>query len=703
MVSKDEANQKNPPPDNNSKSARSSADAALEEFSGTTAEASSPPPITALESMETVTAEETNNAPPPIDEVEFEEESDDVSKRQRLYGAKRYFFYALALWLIEIFLVIGLKQVGLVEKEFRLDNVVTQTVLPRINESIAIGHLTQEKKRPGFLLAEQGAQANYPVIMVPGFVTSGLEIWGAKDCAKRFFRQRFWAALTGARSFLIERDCWREHMMLDPMTGLDPEGIMVRGSQGFEAADYFLGNYWVWGKLIENLADVGYTPSTMHMAPYDWRLSFPMLEKRDGYLTKLKYDIEAMHKTSGKKVVLTSHSMGALLVHYFFAWVTTSEKKGGGGGGKAWVEDHIHAYVNIAGSHLGVPKAATALLSGEMSDTVFTGMMGNMAEQFFGRRKRRDLWSSWGSLWSMLPKGGSRIWGIGADMGCSDESNDDPFCPKDGLSPLFKMQVNNDDNGESIDNKLIAQNKLVKDFTSKDLMSVEHVIDFLKEHGAGLGSNTAAARDLSLYGEEPSSSRVWHDPTRTPLPHAPSLSIYCLYGVGVKTERAYYYKHREINPEKKENIDEYDPPVVLDSDVQVLDQSTEFGVRYADGDGSVPLVSLGYVCADVWKRNRHGLNPSRSKIITREYADKSEFCVEDPMRGGPGSADHVDILGNLEMTEDFLRVVTGFGLEEKTAKDRIVSDIDQIAKKINSRPDGGVGRKKRKWIDWMRR
>ena len=28
--------------------------------------------------------------------------------------------------------------------------------------------------------------------------------------------------------------------------------------QGFESADYLVGGYWVWGKLIENLADIGY-------------------------------------------------------------------------------------------------------------------------------------------------------------------------------------------------------------------------------------------------------------------------------------------------------------------------------------------------------------------------------------------------------------------------------------------------------------
>ena len=133
--------------------------------------------------------------------------------------------------------------------------------------------------------------------------------------------------------------------MLDPYTGGDPEGIRVRASEGFAAADYFMGTYWVWGKLIENLAEVGYDPSTMVMQPYDWRLPFPLLEERDGYFTNLKLRIEGMHKTRGKKVVLATHSMGAMVVHHFFGWVSTSETKGGGGGGQKWVDQHIHTNI----------------------------------------------------------------------------------------------------------------------------------------------------------------------------------------------------------------------------------------------------------------------------------------------------------------------------------------------------------------------
>jgi phospholipid:diacylglycerol acyltransferase len=32
-----------------------------------------------------------------------------------------------------------------------------------------------------------------------------------------------------------------------------------RAAVGLEAADYVIGGYWVWGKIIENLAEIGYT------------------------------------------------------------------------------------------------------------------------------------------------------------------------------------------------------------------------------------------------------------------------------------------------------------------------------------------------------------------------------------------------------------------------------------------------------------
>lgn len=35
---------------------------------------------------------------------------------------------------------------------------------------------------------------------------------------------------------------------------MDPEGIKLRAASGLVAADYIVGDYWVWGRMIENLA-----------------------------------------------------------------------------------------------------------------------------------------------------------------------------------------------------------------------------------------------------------------------------------------------------------------------------------------------------------------------------------------------------------------------------------------------------------------
>jgi phospholipid:diacylglycerol acyltransferase len=680
--------------------------------------------------------------------------SSTTSKRRRssILAAppRRYIALAFGLWIAEFVFVIVARRVGLVEQEFLgWEEALVQNVIPRIeqswgklNESIPLGYLTQEKKRPGFQLRQQGAEANYPVILIPGFVTSGLEVWGGNECARKHFRQRLWAAIGGARSFFMERDCWLAHMMLDPYTGGDPKNIRLRAAQGFEAADYFMANYWVFGKLIENLADVGYDSSTMSMEPYDWRVAFPILESRDGYLTKLKFKIEAMHKTSGKKVVLTSHSMGAQLVHYFFAWVTKSEKTGGGGGGKKWVDQHVYSYVNIAGTHLGVPKAATSLLSGEMSDTVFIGTLGSMVENFFGRRLRKDLWTTWGSLWAMLPKGGDRLWGIGADM-CDERSAGDLMCPETGLSPLLVV-TSSDKNkiaglysnitpsppegngtnenitpsdpmanlgtvlGEENATELLEAGPTsynpvspsMEKFLSRPSHSLVETLDYIQEWGGGLGSKLANAQMHSLHGKESSSSKSWHDVSRTPLPYSPNVRMYCFYGTGIETERAFYYKRNreEQSDPEKTPMSESEPPAVLDPDVMNEAQHTSYGIRFSDGDGSVPILSLGYICADAWTRKDSGLNPSGAKVVTREYKHRAEFWVDDPMRMGPASSDHVDILGNLEMMEDFLKIVTDF--ESSTVNEnRIVSDIENIAAKINAHPGGGIFKQKR-FLGW---
>ena len=45
--------------------------------------------------------------------------------------------------------------------------------------------------------AVQGFKPKHPIIIVPGFVTSGLELWVGKKCAAKYFRcphacHKFW-------------------------------------------------------------------------------------------------------------------------------------------------------------------------------------------------------------------------------------------------------------------------------------------------------------------------------------------------------------------------------------------------------------------------------------------------------------------------------------------------------------------------------
>jgi hypothetical protein len=101
-----------------------------------------------------------------------------------------------------------------------------------IPPSLLLPQSKKKRLRPGFEMANKGATAKYPIIMIPGFVTSGLEFWGSgQECArtqKYHFRQRLWTAVGSAKSFLGDRECWRQHMLLHPWTGGDPDDPPIR-------------------------------------------------------------------------------------------------------------------------------------------------------------------------------------------------------------------------------------------------------------------------------------------------------------------------------------------------------------------------------------------------------------------------------------------------------------------------------------------
>ena len=318
----------------------------------------------------------------------------------------------------------------------------------------------------------------------------------------------------------------------------------------------------------------------------------------------------------------------------------------------------------------------------------------------------------------MLPKGGDALWSIGADLPEIPSTDSADTCNKSMIpsklqnaisKSLFVMTDNEEhESPEKLircnRNKLLdpqtepTVNKVLQKLSSGIGHTAESVINFLFTWGGGMGPNISPA-DLYSFSQDPKegpSPRTWHDASKTPLPHAPNMKIYCLYGVGIETERAYFYK-RNPGDQGLFAIDNSsigsnsqkaaDPPFILDTSIEDPENGIIHGIKYSDGDGSVPLLSLGYMCNGPWRDKNSGLNPSKSKIVTREYKHRTEFMVDDPMRKGPYSSEHVDILGNHDMLLDIVKIVSDDDVDSVT--DNIFSDIDGIMKRIDGEPKKG--------------
>ncbi|KAF9108905.1 hypothetical protein BGX27_008178 [Mortierella sp. AM989] len=554
--------------------------------------------------------------------------------------------------------------------------------------------LTEEQFYPGEELREvHGYKPKYPVTMIPGIVSTGLESWSTThNCSQKYFRKRMWGTTTMFKAVLLDKECWIANMRLNSTTGLDPDGARLRAAQGLEAADYLVPGYWVWAQIIKNLAAIGYDNNNMHLAAYDWRLSFPNLEVRDSYFSRLKAGLELDLKISGEKSVLVAHSMGSTVLFYFFKWVESPE---GGKGGPNWVKDHVHSFVNIAGPMLGVPKTLAAVLSGEVRDTAQLGVVSAYAlEKFFSRRERADLFRSWGGLSSMIPKGGNRVWGNvnqAPDDGTHDEEEtlvkekiakhqETPEAIAktkwaDRESPSFGAMLAFAENSKMEDHSMDDSMKLLSKMAGDDYNAM-----MARTYTVG-----ASVTQEQMYKSDKLATS-WANPLEATLPIAPKMKVYCLYGVGKSTERSYSYNRMsDLTPpildQRPGNVSDETgqiPNVYIDTTVHDDKLGISYGIHQGDGDGTVPLLSTGYMCVEGWKKKLY--NPGGLDVITREYTHQSSSSPVD-IRGGKKTADHVDILGNFQVTKDLLTIVAGRdgdGLEEQ-----IFSKIREYSAKVD--------------------
>mmetsp|Transcript_6811 Transcript_6811/g.14261 ORF Transcript_6811/g.14261 Transcript_6811/m.14261 type:complete len:544 (-) Transcript_6811:1000-2631(-) len=461
-----------------------------------------------------------------------------------------------------------------------------------------------DTKRPGQEAKERGLRKSYPIVIIPGATTTGLEIWKGKACAKAYFKQRLWGSMTMFSSFAsMDGACWLEHISMNLSTGLDPDDITVRPAEGLSNVEYFMPGFGIWAQVVESLADIGYDNSDLYVHPYDWRMDALRLQKRDGLLTRMKHTFESSFEVHNKPACVLTHSYGDTLMRYFMSWVESDE---GGKGGRGWVDKYIHRYVNIGGPTLGVPKVVTALLSGDTSDSIWLPDFGAfLTDRSVLSKSGRSLWfRSMSSGSAMLPHGGEEIWG--------KPPHETFLCISGPGAEKFGKR------------------------------SSEGCVPYTTTESIELMFKRSGEETRSMWEAD---RTTWGEALVEPLPLSKNLKIYCLYGVGVDTERAYNYRYDAKNDK-------------LETD----------SIIFTDGDGTVPLISLGYMCAKGWKTKK--LNPSGVKVTTREYQHKPATLS---LRGGPGTSDHVNILLNAEVIGDILEIAAGIDVQE-----RIVSNIHDV-------------------------
>ncbi|POY70341.1 hypothetical protein BMF94_6621 [Rhodotorula taiwanensis] len=541
----------------------------------------------------------------------------------------------------------------------------------------------------------RGLTKKHAVVLVPGIISSGLESWSTAPDAAPFFRSRIWAGTTMVKALIKNKDAWVRAISLDPFTGLDPKGYKVRAAQGLDAASAFMPGYWIWQKVIENLAVLDYDHNDLTLASYDWRLSFYNLEVRDRYFSRLKSTIEFNLAINEKKTVLVSHSMARV-----DRWVEAPEF---GAGGTGWVERHIEGWVNVAGTMLGVPKAMAALLSGEMRDTVEINQAAvYLLERFFSRSERAKLFRTWAGSASMMLKGGDDVWGT--SEGAPDDFNNSTLTGGN----LYYFRPESHINTSEVTEESMHPNLTLSDSLGFILQKVPPAYQQMLATNYSLGIE----RDENQLKRNNHDHTKWSNPLEVQLPLAPSMKIYCLYGTGKETERAYFYQqggyeHDEsptVNMHSSNQLEEQgvcfepnctdttpraplDMPlqrrVWIDNSVTLDEQAVprvRSGVVFNDGDGTVSTLSLGAMCVEGWKRPLY--NPAGIEVVTHEILHSP--LAFDP-RGGPTTADHVDILGSSELNDAILEVVAGEG---QNVKEQFYSEIREIARRIKWDGDG---------------
>lgn len=294
--------------------------------------------------------------------------------------------------------------------------------------------------------------------------------------------------------------------------------------------------------------------------------------------------------------------MGSQVLFYFLHWV---QAKGYGNGGPEWVDKNVGSWINISGSMLGALKGLPAVLSGEMKDTAQLNAFAVYGlEKFLAKAERVEIFRTMPGVSSMLPKGGNAVWG------------NKTFAPDDkpGQKVSYGTFINfKESNSTQSPSNLTVEESIEYLLKHSDTWYKDQVLD---NYSHGVAHTSAEVEDNE---RDP---RKWINPLESRLPLAPHLKIYCFYGIGKSTERSYFYREDQ-DPASKLNVT---------IDTSLMMGEVNHGVIPGEGDGTVPLISNGYMCAKGWRIKRY--NPAGLKVKVYEMPHEPDRFSP---RGGPNT------------------------------------------------------------------
>ncbi|EPY19969.1 phospholipid:diacylglycerol acyltransferase [Strigomonas culicis] len=448
----------------------------------------------------------------------------------------------------------------------------------------------------------------HPVIIIPGFITGGLELWEARNIPclqeKYFaggnnFRQRMFGPQM-LFLMLTDAQCWLDLFSLDKRTGRDPANVKVRADSGFASVDYFLPGYWVWAKVLINLADIGYDPQSVAVMTYDWRLSPATTHERDGFFYNMRSNIKFFCQKNRHRSVVISHSYGTTVALAFFRWIGAREPQ--------FLNRFVGYWINVGGVTLGLPKAMAAMLLGDVKDTMSIPAPARRAiDSFLSQSARSEFTRTYSCLAAMMPRG------------CEE-----PY------AHLLQLP-----NGTSVGRRDTFR---------------------LMRAACARSGHENCVRQMDAL--EPEMDEL------PSLPQAPDMTVVCLYGVNKAVEVGYHVMPNPGADDVAEwtNNASYSPSYVNEradaagggtATLDTFNHSVFQGVRQANGDGTVPLASLAYMC-----RAPNGWRQNVGRVVTMEYNHEEDSSGLN-LRDGDSSGDHVNVLGNFELLETILKIASG--------------------------------------------